>query len=267
MATGKRYYWIKLKDTFLTSDTVDYFMGLPDGANYVVLYQMLCLKTINTDGRFERRIGEMIIPYDIEKIQRDCKYFGIDTIRCALELYRRFGLVYEDNDGVLVITDHDNLVGSETDYARQKRLQRKTEDDKKAIESDADIYVDIDMDNSVDIVHTDIRDKDIRERDKDKDKNKNILSGKVAEVVEYLNMVCGTRYRHNTDSTRKHIIARLNEGYDVEDFKTVIDKKYKSWKGKDMEKYLRPETLFGPKFEGYLNEHEKLSRFEEVMRA
>lgn len=50
MATGKRYYWIKLKESFMTSDTIDYFMEQPDGANYVVLYQLLCLKTINTGG-------------------------------------------------------------------------------------------------------------------------------------------------------------------------------------------------------------------------
>ena len=50
MATGKRYYWIKLKDSFMSSDEIDYLMSQPDGANYVVLYQMLCLKTINTHG-------------------------------------------------------------------------------------------------------------------------------------------------------------------------------------------------------------------------
>lgn len=67
MATGKRYYWMKLKESFMTSDIIDYFMEQPDGANYVVLYQMLCLKTINTEGRLSRQIGEIIIPYDVEK--------------------------------------------------------------------------------------------------------------------------------------------------------------------------------------------------------
>ena len=61
MATGKRYYWMKLKESFMTSDTIDYFMSLPNGANYVVLYQMLCLKTINTEGRFERKIGAVFV--------------------------------------------------------------------------------------------------------------------------------------------------------------------------------------------------------------
>ena len=81
MATGKRFYWMKLKESFMTSDTIDYFMSQPDGANYVVLYQMLCLKTINTDGRLSRQIGEVVIKYDIPKIQRDLKWFSADTIR------------------------------------------------------------------------------------------------------------------------------------------------------------------------------------------
>ena len=73
MADEKKYYWIKLKSSFMTSDAVDFLMGQKNGAEYVVLYQMLCLKTINTDGRLERQIGEVIIPYDASKIQRDRK--------------------------------------------------------------------------------------------------------------------------------------------------------------------------------------------------
>ena len=124
MATGKRYYWIKLKESFMTSDAVDFLMGQPDGANYVVLYQMLCLKTINTGGKLERHIGEVIIPYDEAKIQRDTKWFSIDTVRVALNLYKALGLVYVDKDGALCLTDHENLVGSETDWAEKRRRQR-----------------------------------------------------------------------------------------------------------------------------------------------
>lgn len=124
MATGKRYYWMKLKESFMTSDTIDYFMGLPNGANYVVLYQMLCLKTINTEGRFERKIGAVLIPYDVEKIRRDTKWFSADTIRVALNLYMQFGLIYTDENGVMVIANHKNLVGSETDWAEKKSRQR-----------------------------------------------------------------------------------------------------------------------------------------------
>jgi uncharacterized phage protein (TIGR02220 family) len=90
---------------------------------------------------------------------------------------------------------------------------------------------------------------------------KNILSGKPdyaqerEEIINYLNEKSGKAYRPNSDKTKRLISARLNEGFTVEDFKTVIDNKVSSWLGnKDMEKYLRPETLFSPKFEGYLNE-------------
>lgn len=166
MATGKRYYWIKLKESFMTSDTVDYFMSQADGANYVVLYQMLCLKTINTEGRLSRQIGEIIIPYDIEKIQRDCKWFTVDTIRVALNLYKSFGLIYEDKDGVLALADFENIVGSETDYAAQKKLQRQNQQQQLPTHT-----VDIGVDN----VHIENRDKILDTRYKTLDKNDNYI--------------------------------------------------------------------------------------------
>ena len=73
-------------------------------------------------------------------------------------------------------------------------------------------------------------------------------------VIDYLNMLCGTNYRSSTPKTRKQIKARVGEGFSENDFYAVIDKKSKEWIGTDMEKYLRPETLFGTKFEGYLNQ-------------
>lgn len=165
---------MKLKESFMTSDTIDYFMGLPDGANYVVLYQMLCLKTINTEGRFERQIGAVLIPYDIEKIRRDTKWFSADTIRVALNLYKQFGLIYEDVNGVLVIANHKNLVGSETDWAEKKSRQRlkpgKTglpAGDKGGDNVPSDVPIE-NRDKSVEI-----RDKSIDTRDQSSDKTFN----------------------------------------------------------------------------------------------
>lgn len=89
---------------------------------------MLCLKTVNNGGVLTRQIGEMIIPYDIDKIQRDCKWFSIDTVRVALELYKKLGLVYENNDGVLAISDFDRLIGSQTYGAEKKALQRQNKE-------------------------------------------------------------------------------------------------------------------------------------------
>jgi uncharacterized phage protein (TIGR02220 family) len=80
----------------------------------------------------------------------------------------------------------------------------------------------------------------------------------ISEIVSYLNLKAGTSYKPTTKATQKHISARLNEGYTVEDFKKVIDNKCKQWLSDDtMSKYLRPETLFGSKFESYLNENKQ----------
>ena len=87
---------------------------------------------------------------------------------------------------------------------------------------------------------------------KEKDNN-NIYS----LVIDYLNRKASTNYRSTTKNTQSFINARLKEGYTVEDFKKVIDSKSKDWLNTDFEKYLRPATLFGTKFENYLNEANK----------
>ena len=70
--------------------------------------------------------------------------------------------------------------------------------------------------------------------------------------MDYLNEKAHTKYRH-ADGNRKHISARLKEGFSVDDCRTVIDKKCEDWMGTEYEQYLRPKTLFGNKFENYLN--------------
>lgn len=84
----------------------------------------------------------------------------------------------------------------------------------------------------------------------------NIKESSIKEIIYYLNEVVGAKYRYQSKATQRLIKARLNEGYTIDDFKAVIDKKTAKWKGTEMEQYLRPETLFGTKFEGYLNEKE-----------
>lgn len=75
------------------------------------------------------------------------------------------------------------------------------------------------------------------------------------EIVDYLNIVCGTGYRASSNATQRLISARLHEGFTVEDFKSVIRTKHSEWANDaKMSKFLRPETLFGTKFESYLNQ-------------
>ncbi len=85
------------------------------------------------------------------------------------------------------------------------------------------------------------------------DNNKVDNTDDIKDIVDYLNLVCKTAYKKTTKSTTEAITARLKDGYTVEDFKTVISKKYEEWRDSDMERFLRPITLFGTKFENYLN--------------
>jgi uncharacterized phage protein (TIGR02220 family) len=250
MATGKRYYWIKLKENFMTSDTVDYLMSQKDGANYVVLYQMLCIKTMNTNGVLASQLGEIIVPFEVEKMQRDCKYFSIDTIRIALDLYQNLGLVYRQTNGILQITNYNNMIGSNTDYAIQKQKQRIDEADKKVLSKYS-------MDKGVDNVHIDTRDKILDKEIENRDNTNNIVEQArphiFKDVINYLNEKANTNYYSSSKATQAKITARINDGFTLENFETVIEKKVAEWKGTEFEKYLRPETLFGAKFEGYLN--------------
>jgi uncharacterized phage protein (TIGR02220 family) len=97
---------------------------------------------------------------------------------------------------------------------------------------------------------------------------KDILSGSeepdqlpYKEVVDYLNEKTGSKYRSSGTKTKNSIKARFNEGFSLDDFRTVIDVKSKQWlTDQKMKQYLRPETLFGTKFESYLNENEVTSK-------
>ncbi len=80
------------------------------------------------------------------------------------------------------------------------------------------------------------------------------------EIISYLNEKAGTNFRSASKATQKHIRARFKEGFTLKDFKTVINVKVAEWKGGELEKYLRPETLFGTKFESYLNQKRGSSR-------
>lgn len=77
----------------------------------------------------------------------------------------------------------------------------------------------------------------------------------MAEIVDYLNSKTSANFSKKSKKTRSLVNARMNEGYTVDDFKKVIDTKTEEWlHNGEMRKFLRPETLFSNKFEGYLNQ-------------
>lgn len=199
----QRYYWIKLTDRFMTSDTVDFLMGQKDGANYVVLYQMLCLKTVNNNGELSRTIGEVIIPYDEEKIQRDMKYFSIDTIRVAMNLYKRLGLIYEQDNGILKISNFENMIGSQTISAYKKQIQLQNKGGKKVENFPPDIDKDID-----------------KEKEKSNREKKDDHAYAESEIIKEYNF---------SDKIRDRIYLWLqykkekNQGYTATGFKTLLN--------------------------------------------
>lgn len=98
---------------------------------------------------------------------------------------------------------------------------------------------------------TEKRQKTITEKDKEQSEDTEIYK----RIIEHLNMVCGTRYRCESEDSTKFIRERLDEGFSEEDFYDVIDKKANEWLGTQWEQYLRPYTLFRKeKFENYLNQ-------------
>ena len=251
MGDNKRYYWIKLKTDFFNQETIDFLLSQKNGCEYIVLYQMLCLNTANNNGEMCSKIGEMIVPYNVEKIVRDTKYFDFDTVTIALGLFKQLGLIYEEKDKILKITNFNEMVGSETSSAKRVREYRKKQ---KALQCNIDVTQEIEN----------------RDRDKSIDINKennNIYSPAKAEqckeIIDYLNLKANTNYKYTTSKTQTLIKARYNEGFIIDDFKRVIDNKVSEWKDTDMAKYLRPETLFGTKFESYLNQKEKEKKWWE----
>lgn len=101
--------------------------------------------------------------------------------------------------------------------------------------------------------------------------NNNILSPSSTaypykDVIDYLNQQTGKNYKSTTKKNQTVIRARTDEGFSLDDFKRVIDNKVAEWKGTNMEKYLRPETLFGTKFEGYLNQELQPSGLDQLER-
>lgn len=106
---------------------------------------------------------------------------------------------------------------------------------------------------NTDIPNTDKQNTDLTKIHSPADPDKYAAERK--KIVGYLNERLGTSYRPNAKKAKTHIDARLKEDYEFDDFKQVIDNKISDWlHDPHMSQYLRPETLFGPKFEGYLNE-------------
>lgn len=229
MAESKKFYWIKLKTDFFSQETIDFLMSQPNGCQYVVLYQMLCLKTANNGGTLATNIGEMIVPYDVNKIVRDTKYFDFDTVTIALGLFKQLGLIYESNENLLKISNFDNMVGFESQWAEKKRAYRekkrqlteKVEDNKKDIQED-------NVRQEYRVKSLEFREKSIENREQSKElllQQQNKLN--CDEILNLFNAICHSfKPVDKLTDTRKMKIIRANDvlNGDFENFFKRVEK-------------------------------------------
>lgn len=200
----------------------------------------------------------------------------VSIIRLALKTFLDFNMIEIDERGIYLINfwKHQNIDGLDK-IREQNRLRfRKYYENKKLLklsEQNSNVRT------NVDLTHSNATDIDI-ELDIDKEKDKNIMSCKqdrssspkankylviVKEVIDYLNQECGTSYKYTTRKTQDYIKARVKEGFGLDDFKMVVDNMVAVWLcDEKMRDYLRPETLFGTKFESYLNRVKKTNKKE-----
>ena len=234
MNSSKTYFWIKLKNDFFDLPTIDWLADQPNGYAYIVLYQKLCLLTANNGGELTRKVGEMIVPYNVKKIAEITR-FDFDTVAIAMELYKTLGLIYEQNDGVLQLTGIEDMVGSESKWAEKKRAQRQKKADLEGQKEDNVPLL------SGDNVRQEIRDKSLEIRDKSLEiRDKSIESEIDAspavlppapripyeKIGEMYNQICKSfpRCTSLSDARKKAIKARFASGYTIEDFQREFEK-------------------------------------------
>lgn len=230
--------WIKITTDIFDDEKILLIESLPDAyAIIVVWFKLLCLAgKQNNSGVF--MMNNQIAYTD--KMLATIFRMKETTVQLALQTFEQFGMV-EIIDGVITIPNwgkHQNMDQLESKKAYMRTYMQEYRAKQKQLTCKANGKAN----GKANVSRAD------KEEDKEEDKD-NLYS----QVVSHLNEKAGTKYRAVSARTQKVINARLAEGYTLEDFVTVIDKKCAEWLGTDWEKFLRPETLFGPKFENYLN--------------
>ena len=250
--------WIKITTDMFDNRKIKHLRKLPDGNNIVLIWVMLLTMAgrCNSNGMV---FLTQNIPYT-PKMLADELDFEENTVKLALQSLEQLEMIVMDN-GFFSIPgweEHQNAEALEK-IREQNRIRKQKQREKQKNECVTEMSRDVSVTN-LGSHATDID----KEEDKDKDNN---ICVPYKEIITYLNEKTGKKLRWDVKSNQKEIKARFNEGYTLDDFKTVIDKKYHEWgrkptkeelqRGvKDMRIYLRPKTLFGSNFDVYLNQEQ-----------
>ena len=231
--------WIKIATNIFDDEKLLLIETMPEAdAIIVIWFKLLCMAgKQNNNGVF--MLNDRIA-YTEEMLATIFRK-PLNVVRLALTTFEQYGMI-EVIDNVITIPNwekHQNIEKLETikEQTRKRVAEYRKRQEEKLLEL-KNVTQNVTLRNAL-------------EEDKEEDKNKNNI---IKDIVEYLNLKTNSSYRYSSDKTRRTINARLNEGFTLDDFKKVIDIKTKQWLGdQKMEQYLRPETLFGTKFESYLN--------------
>lgn len=232
--------WIKLATNIFDNRKIRQIESLPDGDAIIVVWvKLMCLAGNINDSGFVYFTKE--IPYTDQMLAAQFNR-PLTTVQLALRTFEQFEMI-EVIDNVLRISNWEKYqsVDRLAEIREYNRLAKQKSREKQKLLQDVN-----DKSMTCQPCHDTDIDKDI---DKEKEEDKEIY----VSIISYLNQRVGTSYRASPKKTKSCIHARLEEGFTIDDFKTVIDKKANEWIGTEYEQYLRPETLFGTKFESYLN--------------
>lgn len=127
-----KFYWLQLREEFFESDEIDWLEEQPNGPAQVLFYLKLCLKSLKTDGLLVRKVGQMIIPYDAEKLA-DFTRSDVNTVQCAIVNLKMCGLVEVLEDGTLFMSHLTNLIGSQSVGAMKRQQQRARQKEAKNV--------------------------------------------------------------------------------------------------------------------------------------
>jgi predicted phage replisome organizer/uncharacterized phage protein (TIGR02220 family) len=233
--------WIKIVTDIFDDEKMLLIDGLPEHDGIIVVwFKLLCLAGKQNNGGVFMLNDK--IPYTDEMLATIFRR-PVATVRLALNTFEQFGMIEIINNTITIPNweKHQSLDKLEQAKEKNRRRVAAHRERQKALASGNDY-------SNVTVTPCNDTDKE-KDKEKDKEEKKKIY----INIISRLNEKAGTNYKATGKATQGHINARIAEGYTIDDFYTVIDKKCAEWKGGDMEKYLRPETLFGNKFENYLN--------------
>ena len=230
--------WIKITTDMFDNRKIKHLRRLPEGNSIVLIWVMLLTMAGRCNANGMIFLTENI-PYT-PKTLADELDFEENTVQLALKALEQLDMIITDGSFFSVAgwEEYQNIEGMDKIREQNRLRKKKQREQQKMLNASRDSH------GTVTQCHA--TDKE-EERDKDLDKRRYIY------IVEYLNQKAGTKYRAASKKTQTCIHERFAEGFSIDDFKTVIDKKCADWMGTAYEQYLRPETLFGTKFESYLN--------------